>query len=102
VGRDARWAGGRKGVWRWATLGKQMGRAVARSAQDEGGGVRERGRGPPRHAGPQGEGEGWLFSYFLPFILSIYSFSDLYTRKATNLMDTYQDNTSNQKYMHSA
>jgi hypothetical protein len=33
-----------------------------------GGEVRERGRGPPRPAGPQGEGEGWLFSCFLPFI----------------------------------
>jgi hypothetical protein len=46
--------------------------------------VIERGRGPPRPAGPQGEGEGWLFSCFLLFILSFYTFSDLYTRKATN------------------
>jgi hypothetical protein len=77
-----------------------LGCAVARPAQDEGG-VRERGCGPPRPARPQGEWEGWLFSYFLPFILSFYSFSDLYIRKATNQMDTCQDNTSNQKYMHS-
>jgi hypothetical protein len=41
VGRDARWAGGRKGVWHWAVPGKQMGRAVARPAQDEGGSERE-------------------------------------------------------------
>jgi hypothetical protein len=57
-----------------------MGRAVARRAQDEGGRERE-GAWAPHPAGPQGEGEGWLFSYFLPFILSFYTFSDLYTRK---------------------
>jgi hypothetical protein len=63
----------------------------------------KRGRGRkaaagPRQGGPHARGgwlgrapcwatrtgEGWLFSYFLPFILSFYSFSDLYTRKATN------------------
>jgi hypothetical protein len=78
VGRDMRWPGGR-------ACGA---RPRCSSAGPGRGGVRERGHGPLRPAGPQGEGEGWLFSCFLPFILSFYSFSDLYIRKATNQMDT--------------
>jgi hypothetical protein len=33
--------------------------------------VRERGCGPPRPAGPQGEGAGGVPLYFFPFLISI-------------------------------